>query len=241
MAERRRSANDNPAPMLADTPWLLLVLTASAAGAVDGLSYTGLGHVLTANMTGNTVLLGLALGQVEGLASLRSVTALVGFALGAAAAGLLVEAPRPAAKLARAIRTALMLEAVILLLVAALWIGAGGTPGETSVYGLIALSAFAMGVQSAALRRSGSSGIVTTYITGTMTALCVGLVMRLRHVALPAPSARAAPQPVRWHAAVVVTYGLGAVAAGALQSHAPLWTAVPPVACLALALFLRAI
>ncbi|HUC63589.1 MAG TPA: YoaK family protein [Alphaproteobacteria bacterium] len=238
MREPGQSANDNPAPVT-DTPWRLLVLTACAAGGVDGLSYTGLGHVLTANMTGNTVLLGLALGQVEGLASLRSVTALAGFALGAAAAALMVEAPRPPALLARAIRAALVLETAILILVAALWFAAEGAPAPRTVYALIALSAFAMGVQSAAMRRSGSSGIVTTYITGTMTALCVGVVMRLRHVALPAP--RAAAQPVRWHAAVVVTYGLGALAAGALQSHAPLWTAVPPVVALGLALFLGAI
>lgn len=43
---------------------MLLVLT-WAAGCVDAISYLGLNRVFTAMMTGNTVLLGLALGQGE--------------------------------------------------------------------------------------------------------------------------------------------------------------------------------
>jgi len=44
---------------------VLLLLLACVAGSVDAVSYVGLGHVFTANMTGNTVLLGLALGHAE--------------------------------------------------------------------------------------------------------------------------------------------------------------------------------
>ena len=43
---------------------MLLLLTLVAA-SVDAISYLGLGHVFTAMMTGNTVLLGLALAQGE--------------------------------------------------------------------------------------------------------------------------------------------------------------------------------
>ena len=52
---------------------MVLVLT-WAAGGVDAISYLGLGHVFTANMTGNAVLLGLAVGQGQGLAALRSLS-----------------------------------------------------------------------------------------------------------------------------------------------------------------------
>ena len=38
------------------------MLTA-AAGSTDAISYLGLGRVFTANMTGNLVLLGVAIGQ----------------------------------------------------------------------------------------------------------------------------------------------------------------------------------
>src|SRR3546814_12139426 len=43
----------------------MLVLLAIAAGCVDAVSYLGLGEVLTAAMTGNTILLGLAIRSEE--------------------------------------------------------------------------------------------------------------------------------------------------------------------------------
>ena len=54
---------------------MLLVLT-GAAGIVDAISYLELGRVFTAMMTGNTVLLALAIGQGEIMAALRSTLAL---------------------------------------------------------------------------------------------------------------------------------------------------------------------
>ena len=62
---------------------MLLVLTC-AAGLVDAISYLEMGHVFTAMMTGNTVLLALAIGQGEVMAALRSTLALVAFSVGAA-------------------------------------------------------------------------------------------------------------------------------------------------------------
>ena len=70
---------------------MLLILT-WAAGAVDAVSYLGLGHVFTAMMTGNTVLLGLALAQGELLAAGRSILALLGFALGVTVGATIDEA-----------------------------------------------------------------------------------------------------------------------------------------------------
>src|SRR3546814_17031743 len=64
----------------------MLVLLAIAAGCVDAVSYLGLGEVLTAAMTGNTILLGLAIGQAKVPAALRSCAALVGFVFGAVVA-----------------------------------------------------------------------------------------------------------------------------------------------------------
>jgi uncharacterized membrane protein YoaK (UPF0700 family) len=61
----------------------LVLLLACVAGGVDAVSYMSLGHVFTANMTGNTVLLGLALGQAESRAVVRSSLALIGFLAGA--------------------------------------------------------------------------------------------------------------------------------------------------------------
>ena len=43
-----------------------LLILAASAGSADGWSYFGLGHAFVANMTGNTVLLGLAVFQLHG-------------------------------------------------------------------------------------------------------------------------------------------------------------------------------
>jgi uncharacterized membrane protein YoaK (UPF0700 family) len=60
---------------------LLLTLT-TAAGSADAVSFLGLGRVFTANMTGNLVLLGIAIGQGQFEGPVRSVIALAGFAAG---------------------------------------------------------------------------------------------------------------------------------------------------------------
>src|SRR5690242_16935724 len=76
----------------ADARWLEWSLPALAwvGGSLDAISYLALGHVFTANMTGNTVLLAVALGSGNLMRALRSVAAVVGFALGVAiGAGLL--------------------------------------------------------------------------------------------------------------------------------------------------------
>src|SRR5437667_5295750 len=66
----------------------LLTLT-FVTGLIDAVSFVGLGHVFTANMTGNVVFLGFALGGAGGLSPYRSIAALLAFALGALAGGRL--------------------------------------------------------------------------------------------------------------------------------------------------------
>jgi hypothetical protein len=68
----------------------MLLLLTGAAGSVDAISYLGLGHDFTAMMTGNTALLGLALGQGHILAAWRSILALLGFAAGVASGATVV-------------------------------------------------------------------------------------------------------------------------------------------------------
>lgn len=245
-----RRPGEAGAPLFAaGGPGLLLALSAFAAGAVDAISYVGLGHVFTANMTGNTVLLGLALGQVQGLASLRSLAALAGFALGVMSGALLVERIAEPKQQAPAVRRAVALEAGVLAALAVAWFAAGAQPASGGLYGLIALAALAMGIQSAAVRRLGVAGVATTYITGTLTGLCAGLVARMRAprspprtdgtappAATPAKAAAATRQELRLPAVVLVAYGLGAVASGVILEHWPSWAALPPFVAIALTL-----
>src|SRR5260370_37475367 len=66
----------------------LLVLTFTT-GVVDAVSYLGIGHVFTANMTGNIVFLGFGLAGSGGLPVLAPLISLGAFLLGAGAGGVL--------------------------------------------------------------------------------------------------------------------------------------------------------
>src|SRR3954470_5888648 len=66
----------------------LLVLTFTT-GLVDAVSYLGLGHVFTANMTGNIVFLGFGLAGSGGLPGVGPLISLGAFLLGAGAGGVL--------------------------------------------------------------------------------------------------------------------------------------------------------
>src|SRR5438128_3956721 len=130
---------------------MLLMLT-WAAGSVDAISYLGLGHVFTAMMTGNTVLLGLALAEGEFLAVLRSILALAGFLAGAAVGALIVERDEKQEEWPPTVTRALALEGVVLGTFDAIWDVTGPARGAGVVHVLIVLSGLAMGVQAAAVR-----------------------------------------------------------------------------------------
>ena len=149
----------------------LLLALSFAAGYVDALSYLGLSRVFTANMTGNTVLLAIGLAQLDADAAVRSSVALAGFLGGAAAGAWIVERDGAGGVWPRAVTLALSVETFILCLFAAGWQLVGDAPAAFPLAVLIWLSALAMGVQSAAIRRLEVSGIATTYITGTLTHL----------------------------------------------------------------------
>jgi uncharacterized membrane protein YoaK (UPF0700 family) len=210
----------------------MLLLLSLAAASLDAISYLGLGRVFTAMMTGNTVLLGLALAQGEVLAALRSILALIGFAIGAFVGAIIVERESEPAEWPAAVTAALAFETMILIIFAASFTLFGNTH-QGIVYLLIILSAFAMGVQSAAVRRLGVPGIATTYITGTLTSLMIDLLGWLRSIAARLPVSRTAgsnnvekipwDQRVSLLAGVVTLYCFGALIGGILQVYsAPL-------------------
>src|SRR3989441_1054627 len=154
----------------ASLPLLLLALTVTT-GLIDAVSVLGLGRVFTANMTGNVVFLGFALAGQPGFSRLRSLAALLAFLVGAVIGG------RLGARLAGSDRRWLFTVAVVessLLFAAAL--AARGYDGETlapsaRLYVLIALTAVAMGVRNATVRRLAVPDLTTTVLTLTLTGL----------------------------------------------------------------------
>lgn len=202
---------------------------------MDALGYLGLNHVFTANMTGNIVLLGLALGQGQVFAVLRSIVALGGFVVGVVIAALFVERDHQREEWPTGVTDALTVEWLILFLFTIAWHFPGSERTGGVVYVLIALSAVAMGIQSAAVRRLNLPGIQTTVVTGTLTSLMSGLVGWLGPTAderssalgpaekgaVSAESASQRKHRLRLQAAVFLLYGFAAVVSGIVQSRSP--------------------
>jgi len=154
--------NPQPAPSVTDghpiTPAILLVMT-SVTGIVDAVSYLALGHVFTANMTGNVVLLGFAAAGVKSLSAARSLAALFFFFAGAVFGGgvSMPQTPWP-----------LLVETVLLLLAS---MAALLPDHNLSVYCVIAITAVAMGYRNAVVRKIGLPDLTTTVLTLTITGL----------------------------------------------------------------------
>ena len=147
----------------------MLVALTIVTGLVDAASYLKLGHVFVANMTGNIVFLGFALGGASGLSASSSLIALGAFLLGAFGGGWL--GGRNPAHRGRMLLPANLAQAP--LLVAALLLAVlGATPPDRSVrLVMIALLALAMGVQNAAAQRLAVPDLTTSVLTKTLTGL----------------------------------------------------------------------
>jgi uncharacterized membrane protein YoaK (UPF0700 family) len=210
---------------------LLLGLTVVSA-ATDAISYLGLGHVFPANMTGNTVLLGIGLATGDLGGATRSATALGAFLLGAAATGAAV--PRVSRQ---AFLVVVAVETAMLGGLCGWWTGIGlAAPAGAARYGLVALAGVAMGTQSAMVRTMGVP-VSTTYITGTWTALSAGVAARLRQ----SSSTDADPAPSHaLQALVVAAYLATAAGAGLAYTTFGAFASAVPVAVLVLLLAVAA-
>ncbi|MFH8768453.1 YoaK family protein [Streptomyces sp. NPDC017958] len=146
---------------------VLLVLTV-VSGLIDAVSYLGLGRVFTANMTGNVVVLGFAAAGAPGFSVPHTATSLAAFLLGAVAGGRVAArhgmgSRRKWARLTLAAETLLVGASAV---VAFAWPDTAGTR-----YALIALTAFAMGLRNATVRKLGIPDLTTTVLTMTLTGL----------------------------------------------------------------------
>jgi uncharacterized membrane protein YoaK (UPF0700 family) len=196
---------------------LLLVALTFAAGSVDAVALLRL-DVFTAVMTGNIVLLGLAVGQGSFGNALRSIIALVAYGVGVIVGARIVGAVVIETHWSPTVTRALAVEWVLQLAFLIGWFITGANPDGVSAATLIALSGVAMGIQ-AATARALAPGMSTTYVTGTLT----GLLSELS--ALGAVSGDR-----RRRASIVVALALGAVAGALVLSAVPLLAPAIPLA-----------
>ncbi|HTF70350.1 MAG TPA: YoaK family protein [Edaphobacter sp.] len=191
---------------------LLLYLFTAVTGLVDAVSYIGLGHIFTANMTGNIVLLGFAFAGVPGLSKLRSLTALAAFLVGALIGGRLATTLAPLSS-NRWRMTAFGSEALLLLGATLASIGYVSAPLDaTRLYVVIILTALAMGLRNATVRKIAQPDLTTTVLTLTITGLA-------------ADSSFAGGSNPRWQRRVlsILFMFAGAVVGALLLRHSLVW------------------
>jgi uncharacterized membrane protein YoaK (UPF0700 family) len=181
----------------------LVVLLTAAAGATNVLSLTGLGGVPASIMTANLVLVGLSITHHEGALGWHAGAALAGFVVAVFLTSRLIRAHDKDADDAkrsvwpRPVTVAIAAEAFPLIGVAVAWGLTAGRPAGATQLTLCAAAAFAMGMQSAAVRALGVAGLSSTFFTGTLTETVRDLT---------------GPGPLRWSPA---SSGLVALVAGA--------------------------
>jgi uncharacterized membrane protein YoaK (UPF0700 family) len=147
-----RKGDKGATAMRLDKPLLHALLLTLVAGTADAIGYITLGGIFAANMTGNTVLAGIAAaeGHYE-LAALR-LAPLTTFFIGAVGARFLL-------RLSRKPQAALLLEAAILAAV-------GFVPLDRE--SAILIVALAMGLQASALTHFGGTAVSTVVVTSTL-------------------------------------------------------------------------
>jgi uncharacterized membrane protein YoaK (UPF0700 family) len=197
---------------------LLLVTLTISTGAVDALSWLGLGKVFSAFMTGNIAFLGFRVGGAPGPSVPRVLAATAAFSLGAFLAARIVRRtgksdslwPRPATV---SLALALMFQAVFLVL----WAAVSGHPSAASGDVLIALLGIAMGMQTTTIFSLGVRADFTTAATATLAVLMGDLAGW--------PQARGERRRL---AATVVGLFVGAVIGGVLMVGARTWAPAFP-------------
>jgi uncharacterized membrane protein YoaK (UPF0700 family) len=149
---------------------------AFASGATDLASFTRLGGVFASVMTGNLVLLGLAVARASGVLAAHVGVSFAGYIAGAAI-GSKVGARSGSEDEAwpAAATTTLVIEIAVFAVFTAGWELAGAHPAGPWQLCLLGAAALAMGLQSAATR-SVRTPLSTTYLTGTLTGAVAEIV-----------------------------------------------------------------
>jgi uncharacterized membrane protein YoaK (UPF0700 family) len=218
---------------------------AVVAGYVDAVGFLTLAGLFVAHMSGNTVRLGVFVGDGDWSLAAQRLVPIIVFTIGVAGGIALVEALRRRSAPAPAARV-LGVEALLLLgfmLVGrAVLDGHGAAGGSWDYYLLAVFAVLAMGWQNAALRRVAGVPVHTTFVTGILTHLAEESVngwyawRDLRRAGTerrPDDIVAVAFRRARLHGGVWGSYLAGGVLGAFLALHWDLWSLTLPLAVLA--------
>ncbi|WP_440316756.1 YoaK family protein [Leifsonia sp.] len=204
-------------------PMLALTFT---TGIVDAVGYLGLDRVFTGNMTGNVVILGMALAGADSLPVVGPALALAAFLVGAIVSGRVLRTAGTG--WTRRTTTMFAVVAVVVAGTGALATVAG-RPAEPVALTITGGIAFAMGLQAAAARHLSVADVTTVVVTSTITGLAADSWLGLRTgqrwprrvlaIALIAAGAFAGAVLLRVHLAAGLFVAAALIAAAVLFGH----------------------
>jgi uncharacterized membrane protein YoaK (UPF0700 family) len=199
--------------------WLLDGLTVSS-GAIDSISFLGLGKVFTAFMTGNVAFLGMGIAGNPAPRIVSVLASMVAFAVGIYLATRITSSGEQKSGVVWSPRTTIALGVSLLahLCFVGIWFANGGRPGASTVPILLAAWALAMGLQSAAVRKLNVAGIFTTAATATFIFLASDLA-----------NWRLTRDERRRMRGILISLFIGATAGAYLLFHAPIYAPVLPL------------
>ncbi len=212
---------------------LLLDGLTLSSGAVDAISFLGMGKVFTAFMTGNVAFLGMGIAAntgstIYGVAPPRIgwvLSSMVGFAAGVYLATRIVRRSQPTTLVwPRATTVALGVSLLPHFGFALIWFATGGRPDDTVIPVLLGAWAMAMGMQSGAVRTLNVGGVFTTAATATFIFLVGDWANR---------NSLTSDEHSRLRG-VLVSLFVGATIGAWLLLHAPVYAPVFPFAVTAL-------
>lgn len=150
--------------------WFGTAVLALIAGLVNAAGYLGFRHESISNMTGNTSLLGIALGQDDVGEAVHWALAIASFVFGTMLSGMIVQ--QSTLKLGRRYGVALVLESLLLFAAVPL-LDAANSAG-------LYLASVGMGLQNGMVSAYSGMVIRTTHVTGIFTDMGIYLGHLLR-------------------------------------------------------------
>lgn len=145
---------------------LLNALTFSS-GAIDAISFIALGKVFTAFMTGNIAFLGLRVAGNSAPEVVSILISMLAFAIGVFISTRIVSSIKDPGLWSHRVTIALSIMLIAQAAFLIVWFTVDGRPATDTIHYLLGFWAFAMGMQSAAVRTLHVDGVFTTAATAT--------------------------------------------------------------------------
>ena len=163
-----------PEDIRRENTWMALAL-ASVAGFVDAVGYMVLQELFTAHMRGNTARLGVFLGHGDVSAAIPLAAAILLFIFGIALGATVSElATRQGIQSTAAIVLGLQAALLAVFMTYGSMVVRHGSVSDHSLGGFYVLAALAivsMGLQACTLQQIAGRTVLTTYVSGVLTAL----------------------------------------------------------------------